>query len=123
MVAPPVVPGGPAAPEVVPPAPPVPGGTKKTTSVTPERGQLVVELPAGAKLFVDGNLMKSNVAKRTFSTPPLDPGQAYFYMLRAEVERDGQTLSETTRVIVRAGETARASFPSLQGTETATARR
>jgi uncharacterized protein (TIGR03000 family) len=114
----------PTAPETVPPIPaPPPAGGKKTTSVTPERAQLVVELPTGAKLFVDGNPMKSNATTRTFNTPPLEPGQAYFYMLRAEVVRDGQTISESQRVIVRAGETARASFPNLQGTDTATARR
>jgi uncharacterized protein (TIGR03000 family) len=94
---------------------------KKTTSAEAERAQLVVELPTDAKLYVDGSAVKSTAAKRTFSTPPLEPGQAYYYMLRAEVVRDGQTIAETARVIVRAGEVARASFPNLETPDTATA--
>jgi uncharacterized protein (TIGR03000 family) len=102
------------APEKVPAAP------KKTTSTQLERAQVVVELPTDARLFVDGNPVKAGAAKRTFNTPPLEQGQAYYYMFRAAVVRDGQTLEETTRVIVRAGEVARASFPTLE-TSTATA--
>jgi len=94
---------------------------KKTTSAAAQRAQLVVELPGDAKLYVDGNPMKTNAAKRTFNTPPLQPGQAYYYMLRAEVVRDGQTIGQTTRVIVRAGEVARASFPNLESKDSATA--
>ena len=120
-------------PPMMPAAPPMEGGVpekvqpervpnapKKTTSTQMERAQVVVELPGEAKLFVDGNPVKAGAAKRTFNTPPLEQGQAYYYMFRAEVVRDGQTLEETTRVIVRAGEVARASFPTLE-TSTASA--
>jgi uncharacterized protein (TIGR03000 family) len=44
----------------------------------------------------------------------LTPGQAYFYDVRVEVVRDGKKLSDTRRVIVRAGEEARANFPNME---------
>src|SRR5438552_1124229 len=46
-------------------------------------------------------------------------GQAYYYILRAEVVRDGKTLSETRQVIVKAGEEVRASFNSMAAANTA----
>jgi uncharacterized protein (TIGR03000 family) len=100
------------------PAPPKKKTGTDTSAV--DRAQLIVELPIDAKLYIDDNQMKTTAAKRTFNTPPLQPGQAYYYMLRAEVERDGQTISQTTRVIVRAGEVARTSFPDLDRTDTVT---
>jgi uncharacterized protein (TIGR03000 family) len=75
--------------------------------------KLIVELPADAKLFIDDQAMKTTSEKRSFNTPVLQAGQAYFYDLKAEVVRDGKTYTETRRVIVRAGETARAAFPEL----------
>ena len=62
-----------------------------------------VEVPADAKLYIDDRLMKTSAAKRTFNTPTLEEGQLYYYILRAELTRDGQTYSETKRVIVRSG--------------------
>ena len=119
MVPPMGAPAGPPVENV--PAEKVPTAPKKTTSTQLERAQLVVDLPTDAKLFVDGKAVKTGAAKRTFNTPPLEAGQAYYYMLRAEVVRDGQTVEESTRVIVRAGEVARASFPTLEATATSTA--
>jgi uncharacterized protein (TIGR03000 family) len=114
-------PAGPSGPPENVPAEKVPATPKKTTSTELERAQVVVELPTDAKLFVDGKAVKAGAAKRTFNTPPLEAGQAYYYMFRAEVVRDGQTVAENTRVIVRAGEVARASFPSLETRDTSTA--
>ena len=85
------------------------------------RASLTVELPADAKLFVDGQPMKTTAATRRFVTPPLARGQAYFYDLRAEVVRDGQTVTLSRRVVVQPGQEARASFTELQSPPTATA--
>jgi uncharacterized protein (TIGR03000 family) len=75
---------------------------------------LVVQLPADAKLYVDDQLTKTEgQAERTFSTPSLERGRDYYYILKAEVVRDGQTTSDSRRVIVRAGEEARASFGDM----------
>src|SRR5437867_7833496 len=71
---------------------------KKEERKEAKEARLVVELPAHAKLFVDGTLMKSDSSKRGIVTPPLDPARVYYYQVRAELVRDGQTLSETQRI-------------------------
>jgi uncharacterized protein (TIGR03000 family) len=109
----------PSAPAVTPPA----GGSpelpppRKTPPKSKEstRANLIVQLPADAKLFVDGQLTRTTSKTRYFVTPPLQPGQIYFYDLRAEVVRDGQTVSLSRRVIVRPGESVTTSFAEMQG--------
>jgi uncharacterized protein (TIGR03000 family) len=76
--------------------------------------KLVVELPANAKLFIDNRPVKATAGVQTFDTPALEPGQAYFYMVRIERMRDGQPVSETRRIIVRAGQVARADFKDVE---------
>lgn len=83
------------------------------------QSRLIVDLPEDAKLFVDGQLMKTQSGKRTFRTPALEKGQAYFYVLRAEVVREGKVQTQTRRVIVRGGEEITASFRNLDGVATA----
>jgi uncharacterized protein (TIGR03000 family) len=100
---------------------PEPKKKKKTGDGDETRARLIVQLPADAKLFIDGNLMNSTSQKRTFITPVLQPDQAYFYDLRAEVVRDGRTIASTQRVILRPGQAIQASFASLGATATAQA--
>jgi len=77
---------------------------------------VVVNLPADARLTVDGYVTRSTTAERTFVSPALATGSNYTYTLQAEVVRDGRTVVETQRVTVRAGETTRAAFNfSTQG--------
>jgi uncharacterized protein (TIGR03000 family) len=66
--------------------------------------RLVVQLPGDARLTVDGAATTEAGATRWFLSPPLEPGRTYHYLLRAEVLRDGQKLTETRRVSVRAGQ-------------------
>lgn len=63
----------------------------------------VVSLPAGAALFINDSPSQSTSAERSFITPALEPDRDYFYTLRAEWARDGDTLTATRRVTVRAG--------------------
>jgi uncharacterized protein (TIGR03000 family) len=79
-------------------------------TMEPTRAKLVVELPANAKLFIDGKPVKATAGVRTFHTPALEPGRPYYYMVRIERMRDGQPVSETRRIIVHAGQVARADF-------------
>jgi uncharacterized protein (TIGR03000 family) len=48
----------------------------------------------------------------------LNAGQSYFYTLTAEVVRDGQKLSTTEQVTVRAGETTNVSLPDSRFAQT-----
>jgi uncharacterized protein (TIGR03000 family) len=94
--------------------------------------RVIVELPAGARLYVDDRAVTTRSPgasprrddssyTQAFNTPKLDGPRAYFYDLRAEVVRDGKTVSQTRRVVVRPGEVSRADFRSLGAGSTATA--
>ena len=71
---------------------------------------VVVNLPTDAKLFVDGERVPMSSSTRSFRTPQLQAGRDYFYTMKVETVRNGETVEKSTRVIVRAGETARADF-------------
>jgi uncharacterized protein (TIGR03000 family) len=98
------------------PAERVPAPDKGTTGKTGDQtASIRVTVPAGAKLYVDGKLTETRGSSQTFSTPTLNAGQLYAYTFRAEVERNGQTQTDTQRVLFRPGETVRVSFPGLTG--------
>jgi uncharacterized protein (TIGR03000 family) len=78
-------------------------------------------LPADAKLYVDDHLMKSTSSRRNFHTPELEPGPRYFYDVRIEMVRDGKTVTETRRVVLKAGQEVAVSFTNLAETSTLTA--
>jgi uncharacterized protein (TIGR03000 family) len=103
--APPVTPGG-APPEVTP--------IPKTKGGEQARAKVRIEVPADATLYVDGTLMKTGSAVRMFQTPALNPNMTYYYEVKAEINRGGQTFSDTQQLIVRPGETATASFAGLE---------
>ncbi len=75
--------------------------------------RLTIEVPAGAKLFVDGQLTKGEGTSRNFHTPDLADGQTFFYDLKAEVLVEGRPVTETKRVIVHSGDALTESFPKL----------
>jgi uncharacterized protein (TIGR03000 family) len=85
-------------------------GDNKNGGETSAKARLIVELPADAKLYIDDHKMKTTSTQRAFSTPNLQKGQTYYYMLRAEMVREGKKVSETKRVLVRAGQEVRAKF-------------
>lgn len=80
------------------------------TAAAPAR--LTVELPADAMLFVDGQKVAGKGSVRNFHTPDLPEG-TFFYDLKAEVTVDGETVAETVRVLVKAGDTKTESFGKL----------
>jgi uncharacterized protein (TIGR03000 family) len=81
----------------------------------------VVNLPADAKLTVEGRPTTSTSSRRVFVSPPLRPGQTYSYSLDAQVTRDGQTQTVHRDLPVRAGQRSEITldFPAT----TTTARR
>lgn len=72
--------------------------------------QVTVALPADAKLLFNGTAALGTGASRTFVTPPLVPGQEYAYELAAEVTVDGTTVVFREKVVVRAGQEAKATL-------------
>lgn len=87
-------------------------GARET--MVPSSARILVELPTNAKLFVDDRPVKAAAGLLTLGTPPLEPGEVYFYMVRIERMHDGQPHSETRRILVRAGQVARADFKDLE---------
>lgn len=77
---------------------------------------LIVSLPADAKLYIEDQPTSSVSSVRTFVSPTLEAGKNYFYNLRAEVVRDGKTISMTRQVTVHAGETINTSFDFAETT-------
>src|SRR5262249_29726996 len=68
---------------------------------------VVVTVPSDAVVYFDDTRMQRPGTTRTYSTPPLNPGTTYRYTIKAEVVRDGRTVTDTKQITVRAGETTR----------------
>jgi uncharacterized protein (TIGR03000 family) len=67
--------------------------------------EIEVRLPSeDAKLFVDGEAMKSTGLVRSFTTPPQERIETFTYDLRAEWLVDGLKTTHTKKVVGRAGE-------------------
>jgi uncharacterized protein (TIGR03000 family) len=73
---------------------------------------IVLTLPADATVAIDGVSTTSTSATRTFVTPELVPAKEFVYVLSAEIVRDGQKLTVSEKVTVRAGEETRVNFGS-----------
>jgi uncharacterized protein (TIGR03000 family) len=82
---------------------------KKTTQLE-DRASVVVNLPADARLTVDGQVTTSTSAQRRFITPPLRTEGESYYTFRVEIVRDGQTQSAVQEVAVRRGQETQVTF-------------
>lgn len=82
-------------------------GAPEEQAKAPAPATIVVRLPAGARLTVNGKASRSSSATRKFVSPPLEPGKDFHYTLKAEMDRAGRPVSVRTRVAVRAGEEKR----------------
>ena len=100
---------GPEAPPPIEDAPLFDSTSGAGARVT-DKALLSVAVPEEAKVFVNGQPTKTPGAQRRYVSPGLARGFSYTYEVRAEVLRDGQTVSETKRVHLRAGQTADLAF-------------
>lgn len=74
------------------------------------QARIIIDVPQGAKLFIDGKQMKTEGSKRVFRTPTLNATQTYYYEVKTEVVRDGKTYTDSKRLVFRAGQDVTASF-------------
>jgi uncharacterized protein (TIGR03000 family) len=74
---------------------------------------VVVTLPDDAKMIVDGVTANLTSETRTFVTPDLLPGRVYYYMITAEIQREGRTIAHREKVLVRPGEISRVDFRDM----------
>lgn len=85
-------------------------GPKEGFQVPTNRALVVVNLPEGTKLYLEGALTKGEATLRAFITPELEAGSTYSYTLKAEVRRDGRIETHTRTVYFRAGNEIRVNF-------------
>jgi uncharacterized protein (TIGR03000 family) len=76
---------------------------KKKKGETAAPAQIIVSLPADARLTVDGAATTSVSDRRIFQSPELAPGKNYSYTLRAEFTQDGKPVVVTKEVTIQAG--------------------
>jgi uncharacterized protein (TIGR03000 family) len=63
-----------------------------------------VTLPDDAKLTVDDRPTTSTGGHRVFSSPPISVGSTYFYLLKADVMREGKLVTMRKKIEFRAGD-------------------
>ncbi len=73
-------------------------------------GLLMVDVPADAKIYVNGQSTSSTGENRQYVSRNLSTGYSYTYEVKAELVRDGKTLEVVKTVDLRAGETANVAF-------------
>lgn len=102
-----------------PPGKPMPEPVKAPQKGTEEASAnnaatLIVSLPAEARLSIDDNATSQTSATRVFVTPELETGRDFVYTLKAELVRDGQNVTASKQVTVRAGQETRVTleFPT-----------
>ncbi len=76
----------------------------------PDRAKVVVRLPADAKLYANGLLTDLTTSERIFSTPALSADKDFQYTMRIEYIRNGELVSDTQVVKVRAGAVSAVDF-------------
>jgi uncharacterized protein (TIGR03000 family) len=72
-----------------------------------DKTTLRIHVPADAKVFLAGQATKSTGPIRVFQTGRLSTGQSWDgYTIRAEVERDGATVSQERKIELQGGQLA-----------------
>ena len=128
-IAPPALPTAPGtAPLVMPfdrpatptPAPPsiIEDRKQSMTSIAnvgsnANRGTVIVRVPTDAKLFAEGRQLTVTNGEKTFTTPPIPSDRDAIYTFRTEYVRDGEVITQTKKVNVRAGGQAVVTFEDL----------
>jgi uncharacterized protein (TIGR03000 family) len=76
-----------------------------------EEANIIIDVPAGAKLYIDGQLVNSE--NRKFHTPKLPKNKKFYYDLKAEMVVNGKPVTEERMIIVKAGDSINERFGAL----------
>jgi uncharacterized protein (TIGR03000 family) len=87
-----------------------PPAADASTRVGRDAVMLSVWVPNDARIFVNGNTTTSTGSARNYISRGLQPGASYAYEVRAEVVRDGKTVTETKQVTLVAGQRVNIEF-------------
>lgn len=77
------------------------------------RATVIIKLPADARLYADAKALSLVGSERKFVSPELPAGQEFMYKFRVEYDRNGETLSVTRKVAVRAGAMVAVEFTDM----------
>jgi uncharacterized protein (TIGR03000 family) len=86
--------------------------TESPALETTASARVTARLPIDARLWVDQVECPLTSGERTFNTPPLAPGQTYYYTLKMQVQRQGVPMTDSQRVLVNAGRSVTVTFPN-----------
>jgi len=90
---------------------PTKANQSKEEASLPSRAWIVVNLPADAKLTVDGDFVSQQTGnQRLLQTPPIEPGRQFTYTLAAEVMRNGQPVRQQQQVTLQPGQQLAVNF-------------
>lgn len=71
---------------------------------------LSVNVPAEAKIFINGAATTTTGSERQYISRGLSAGNRYDYEVRAEITRDGNTITETKNITLTPGQVANLAF-------------
>ncbi len=98
---------------VPPPAPPpLPVVNDPALQALPQDAcaHLIVQVPAGAEVWVDGSKTQQTGPSRDFVSPPLAAGRGFSYEVRARWKGEKGDVEQTRQVPVHAGERVNVDF-------------
>lgn len=100
----------------------VPGQPAEVESTQSQRNaaELIVSLPADAKVYVNGNETRIGGSHRRYMSTGLIPGRSYHYEVQAVVERGGRRTVLTKSTKLTAGSSAKISFEFAETEQTDT---
>jgi uncharacterized protein (TIGR03000 family) len=81
------------------------------------RAHLTVLVPANAELWFNDTKVTGEGTARKFASPALTPGQRYSYEVRAQWKQNGQTITKTHELTVKAGAHLDLDFTKNDGRE------
>lgn len=87
-------------------------------SPPPQPASVEVRVPASALLWFQGQQTEQTGERRTFTTPPLPPGQTYTYEVQARWYEKGEEVTERRQIRVVAGAKQMVDFAAPTESET-----
>jgi uncharacterized protein (TIGR03000 family) len=76
----------------------------------PKPGMVMIKAPLDVEIKVNGSLVERSSAEQLFNSPPLKVGATYEYVFTAAVVVDGEPVTKSKTVTVRAGEQSEVDF-------------
>jgi uncharacterized protein (TIGR03000 family) len=73
--------------------------------------RITLNVPAGARVWFDGQKTAAKGTVREYKSPPLKAGQKATYQIRATWKKNGHTVSQTRTVAVAPGAKVHVRFP------------